>query len=109
MRKQKVYISGPMTGIVDNNYPAFNEAEDVLLDMGYEVINPASNTIPEPPTWASFMRIAIPQLCECDIICLLHGWGDSKGAKLEAEIGAHLGLEIVLMKEFVENKEEVKE
>lgn len=36
-----VFISGPMTGILDHNRPAFHEAAHRLRAHGYHVINPA--------------------------------------------------------------------
>ena len=40
-----VYISGPMTGIKDLNYPLFNSIAKRLSDAGYAVENPADNYI----------------------------------------------------------------
>ena len=38
-----VYIAGPMTGLPDLNYPAFNAAEEALTAAGHAVLNPARN------------------------------------------------------------------
>jgi hypothetical protein len=97
----KVYISGPMTGLPENNYPAFHAAEDELAALGFEVVNPARNEHPDPPTWENFMRLAIPQVCECDMVCLLPGWSDSKGAQMEANIGSRLGMACVPLKRIL--------
>ena len=83
---KKVYISGPMTGHKDNNYPAFFEAEKRLKKMGFDVINPARNTPPEPATWEAFMRMAIKQVCDSDIVALLDGWCFSKGSTIEVSV-----------------------
>ena len=45
----RVYIAGPMTGLPDFNYPAFNAAAAKLRALGLEVLNPAEN--PPPPLW----------------------------------------------------------
>ncbi len=37
----KVYISDPMTGIKDDNFPTFSAAARALRSVGYEVVNPA--------------------------------------------------------------------
>ena len=37
----RIYVSGPMTGRPDNNYPAFDAAAKRLRDAGHFVINPA--------------------------------------------------------------------
>jgi len=35
------YISGPMTGLPEHNFPAFNAAAAYYRERGFEVINPA--------------------------------------------------------------------
>ena len=85
---KKVYISGPMTGYENNNYPAFFAAEEQLKQAGYDVINPARNTPPDPATatWESFMRMAIKQVCDADFVARLDGWEFSKGANIEIDL-----------------------
>lgn len=41
----KVYIAGPMTGIPEFNFPAFNAAAAMLKAKGHEVFNPAQRDI----------------------------------------------------------------
>ena len=40
---RKVYLAGPITGVVDNNFPAFNAAADTLRSAGLDVFNPADH------------------------------------------------------------------
>ena len=47
----KLYISGPMTGHKDNNYPTFNQASKELRAIGYQVINPAEIDLGEGASW----------------------------------------------------------
>lgn len=86
------YIAGPMSGLQDSNYPAFNAAAEKLRAMGYEVSNPAEN--PEPPckSWKAYMRMAIAQVARADAVVLLPGWEQSRGARLENHIASELGL-----------------
>ena len=37
----KMYLSGPMTGMAENNFPAFHDAAAKLRAGGHEVVNPA--------------------------------------------------------------------
>ena len=37
MSKQRVYVAGPMTGLPDFNYPAFNAEAQRLRGLGYQV------------------------------------------------------------------------
>lgn len=98
--KKIVYVAGPMTGIKNFNFPAFFEAEQYLLNHGYKTINPARNEKPTPETWENYMRIAIPQVCKCDIICLLQGWSNSKGALFEVKVAGIIGAESRLFEDF---------
>lgn len=92
-----IYIAGPMTGLPDFNYPAFNAKASLLRKLGYDVVNPAEFQIPDPAkTWKSYMREAIRQLSRADGIYLLRDWTESKGARLEARIAIDLGMGIFL-------------
>ena len=41
----RLYLAGPMSGIKDFNFPAFNEAAEHLRKLGYEVFNPAEDDV----------------------------------------------------------------
>lgn len=45
----RVYLSGPMSGIADNNFPAFHEHAAQLRAQGFYVVSPAE--IQEAGTW----------------------------------------------------------
>lgn len=40
----RVYISGPMSGLPDLNFPAFNAAAQQLRELGLDAVNPADIT-----------------------------------------------------------------
>lgn len=88
----KIYISGPMTGMPDNNKPAFFAAEETLRALGYEPVNPARNGLPETATWEEHMRADIKMLMDCEALCFLPGSGASKGASIEMELAGRLGM-----------------
>ena len=87
----KIYIAGPMSGIKDWNFPAFNEAQRQLEALGYEVENPASQGGGEE-TWEFYLKGALRQMLTCDAIALLDGWCDSDGALLEVRTGNDVGI-----------------
>jgi len=100
-RANRVYVAGPMTGITDFNYPAFNAVADQLRAMGYEVENPADHGIVEGAQWADYMAYDLTRLGLCGVIALLPGWENSKGAQLEVLIARHLGMTIVNARDLV--------
>lgn len=87
-----VYIAGPMTGYPDFNYPAFHAAEQVLSNDGLcTVINPARNHGGRQDLDRDrYLRTALTQVMESDMIVVLDGWEDSRGAVLEV----HTALEL---------------
>lgn len=93
----RVYIAGPMTGLPDANYPAFNAVAAHLRGLGFHVENPAENMPPDPPTWANWMRIALRQMLTCEEVVLLPGWETSRGATLERSIAGALGLRVRIL------------
>lgn len=86
--KNRIYIAGPMTGLPELNYPAFNAEAARLRALGWHVENPAEN--PEQSSWVDYMRIAIPQMLSCGLVALLPGWEMSRGANIEVTIAATL-------------------
>jgi hypothetical protein len=88
----RVYLAGPMTGLPEFNFPAFNRAAASLRASGYFVINPVEIDSDTTGKWEDYMRKDIPQLLTCDQIALLPGWENSRGAKLEKHIADQLGM-----------------
>lgn len=100
----KMYICGPMTGLPENNYPAFAEAEKALeVAAGmFELGNPAKNfdgRVGLP--WEQYMRLAIQQVMDCTDLVRLPGWRNSKGARLEVRIAEDLGLTVWDLEDLV--------
>lgn len=87
---QRIYLSGPMTGLPDFNYPAFHRMAKKFRAAGFEVENPAET--PEFPTWEGYMRYALTKMLTCDAILMLDGWEHSRGAKIERDLALALGM-----------------
>lgn len=93
---KRIYIAGPMTGYPRYNYPAFDEAERHLRELGWRVFNPAAlsreagfDETKDTPT-KEFMELAIRMDLDCvlkaDALCVLPGWKESRGATAEAAL-----------------------
>jgi len=55
----KIYVSGPMTGIKDFNFPLFNSVAVLLRNKGFEVENPADKGIVDGWQWEDYLRYDI--------------------------------------------------
>lgn len=113
----KIYVAGPMRGIPEFNFPAFNEATAKLRALGHTVFNPAErdnerhgkdiskgNATGDESLAAKEhgfdLRVALGDdlawICaHADAIAMLPGWENSKGAKAERATARALGLEII--------------
>ncbi len=92
---KRIYIAGPMTGLPEFNYPAFNAKAAELRAQGWHVENPAENPVPECGTWLGYMRMALRQLALCDAIYMLPGHERSRGAGIELRLATGMGLEVL--------------
>ena len=78
-----VYIAGPVTGLPENNRPAFYAAAAMLKSAEgvTAVLNPA--TLPATLPDKSYMPICMAMLEQSDAVYMLNGWEKSKGARAE--------------------------
>ena len=79
-----VYLSGKITGN-PNFVSEFNHYEQLLKDMGHEVINPAkvSSGLPESFTHSEYMAVDLPLIDKCHAVAFMPNWEDSLGASIE--------------------------
>lgn len=90
------YLSGPISGIDNQNWDAFERAEFGIRALGHGVVNPLK-VQDGIVNWEEAMRAdLIALLKDCDGIVLLDGWPTSKGAGLELTVALALGLPVYL-------------
>lgn len=97
---KRIYISGPMTGIPEFNFPAFHTEAARLRTLGYEVVNPAEINPDVTMDWHMCLRKDIVELVQCDAIALMDGWQASSGVHLEMHIAHRIGMKIVIAREL---------
>lgn len=97
--KKRLYLSGPMTGMPELNFPAFHAEAARLRALGYEVENPAEINHEQNASWHECMRKDLAALLTCDALALLDGWTTSAGAHLEMHVAHRVGMEIVIARE----------
>jgi hypothetical protein len=104
MNRPTLYLSGPMSGLPDNNYPAFHAAAAQLRAAGYTVINPAELGLPPGLEWIEYMRAAITamMLGKAEALAMLPGWPHSDGAKAEWELALSLGFQSVMVEHWLQ-------
>lgn len=98
----RTYIAGPMTGLPEMNRPAFYAAEDTLLSLGHDPINPADVALAEGASWLDYMRQTTRLLTTADAVCLLPGWENSSGARIERRWAMSVGLHITHLTDWTE-------
>lgn len=95
MKNETVYISGPMTGYPEFNYPAFNSAAKSIRDLGYEVLNPAENFEGNRDrTREEYMRLDFRHVLKANRVVVLPGHEKSSGSIAEVLMAQQMGLPI---------------
>jgi len=94
----KWYLAGPMSGIEDQNYPAFIEAAASLRATGHQIVSPHEvyhhPSEPDRSRWVTLLQRDLRALAECQGIILLPGWTKSKGAKFELHVALTLEMPV---------------
>lgn len=118
MVQRTIYIAGPMRGKKYFNFPAFDEARDLLQSEGYNVISPADMdreagfdplVLGEDYDWNDLTKCDfslsdaidrdLEALRRCDAIYLLQGWQRSRGATAEKALAEWIGLHVFYQQE----------
>ena len=100
MDQKTYYLSGPMVGIQDHNFPAFENACKYLRnELELTVVSPHNiqhneNGVVGSLPWTDYLRKDLRDMTAlgCNAIILLPGWSKSRGACLELQVA--LGLEM---------------
>jgi len=110
---KSVYIAGPMTGIEQYNFPAFDKAAKFFRNLGWTVVSPADadrdagmhpdqlpfnhdwSQLPDACSTRQFAQRDMPLLMSCDAIAMLPGWVDSSGAMAEWGVAAWIGMPVL--------------
>ena len=92
----KIYLSGPMKGYVENNYPLFHNVTTQLRNKGHVVYNPAEfkhneGIFPIRKAFAEYCKFICEEACS---IVLLPGWEKSLGVSAELALAKNCKLNI---------------
>lgn len=88
----KIYIAGKIT---DNpKYKEqFAEAEKVLRQAGYVVMNPT--ILPAGFEHHEYMKVCFGMIDACKAVYMLNNWRDSKGATMEHDRALSMGKTVI--------------
>jgi len=88
MKKNKIYIAGPVTGIPDYQERFRKAKEKIVAEYGteqFEYVIP-SELCPSHWSWLRSMVKCVWHLLKCQMVVFLPGWEKSKGATIENNI-----------------------
>lgn len=113
MKKQRIYISGPMSGLPREEYlRRFAVADRILKDHGYKTINPCRVYVCRWPWlykvvgyWLTLLYDLWLLTGRADAFVSLPGWDSSRGAQIERFVAQCQGIQDVPLNV----REEVKE
>lgn len=100
----KIYLSGKISGL---SFPyvqqRFNNAEALLTELGFEVVNPLNNGLDQEKTWNEHLCKDIEMLLPCDAIYMMDNWVDSTGASIEYDIAMRTGKDVWFESNVINN------
>ena len=99
-----IYVAGPMSGRELFNFPAFDDARDLLSSQGWHVHSPADNdraagfdpvagVMPADFDVTAAFRWDVQTILDVDAVYFLDGWEASQGANTEHAITVSIGIE----------------
>src|ERR1035437_7645838 len=98
-RNVLVYISGKYSGDIDENIKVARKYAIKIWELGYTALTPALNSahfeIDCNCKYEDYINGDLIMLDRCDIIFMLPGWQESKGANVEIRFAKRKGMKIV--------------
>ena len=96
MKKKRVYISGPISGLeIHERRAEFQRVEYYLISLGYEVFNPLCNGLSQDAPTSEHMKADIKALLDCDAIYMMNRWNHSAGCQTEFLVATACGLTVM--------------
>lgn len=92
----RIYISGKISGLPYKEVEQrFEDAEALLTELGFEVINPLKNGLAAHEEWIKHLCKDIELLHSCDAIYMMDNWVTSTGADIEHYIAVRTKKDIL--------------
>ena len=101
----RTYIAGPMRGLANYNFRAFDAARDFLIGLGHDVVSPADidraagfvterdGVVELTPAFSidKALRQDFKAITTCDAVAFLPGWEASSGSLAERRVAIDVG------------------
>lgn len=105
----RTYISGKISGLLYEEVEAkFQAAEDLLMCLDMEAINPLKNGLERGSSWENHIVRDIEIMLSCDAVLLLEDWVHSKGARIEKTVAEEAGLMIFFESNMVDTNRQLQ-
>jgi len=105
VKKRRIYLSAPMSGIPDFNRPAMAKEAERLRAAGHYVFNPGENEPPGSENWVwldwILHDLQIVRDGKFDTLGYMNGWALSAGAQIESIAARKHGLELMPSNEII--------
>jgi Domain of unknown function (DUF6378)/Domain of unknown function (DUF4406) len=93
------YLSGPMTGYDDYNFPKFHEVANRLRKSGYSVFNPAESFEGRTDLdWTTYMEHDYEAILDSSAVMVMEDWESSIGCIMELLVAVSTGKNVFLYK-----------
>jgi hypothetical protein len=96
-----LYVSGPMSGYDDYNWPSFKEATRQLRKAGYEVRCPTESGAGFDMPWVECLKLSLKAMMDCSAVALLPGWEHSRGATIEVDLAHKLEMSVHSLEQWL--------
>ena len=106
---KRIFISGAITGKLNNNEGAFKDAAQILRQMGYIAIVPhelMQQIDCTGFTHDDYCKVCCAELLMCDEMVQLNGWHNSKGAGYEKSICDLFKIPYTSIEDFISKNEQ---
>lgn len=108
MKNLKVYLSGPMTGLPNKNKDEFDRYAFTLRTKGFLVVSPVEmDDNPDQGydnVYYRCLKAAVAAMLTCEVVVILPGWKESKGAVVEVDLANSLKMPVYSIEELLNGK-----
>lgn len=105
---ESLYLSGAVTGIVNNNREAFERTADILSrKTGCRVEIPHDH-VPSRCYWPTAMKLSVKAMMSCDGVAMMPGFTSSRGAMIEKDLANSIEMPCLTVNGWLHEAEKMR-